>query len=193
MDTETARRIWDNHEWFSKLLDDLVTLLDKHVENGLREKLGYDGEGWSGFPSRKYQPTMPAYYRRVFEGKGLPYIQVTALLQKDWDNRNIPTGEPTLMVVAHDAKENSFGISQNILDFANIKKYEPSKDKTSFAGVLDWEEPVKFHGFFVPLDSFSEDSCIDVDATVREKIIEPLRVILDAHFSKPGMKSKSGA
>jgi len=185
MDAETAKNFYDNYEWFSELLDDLVTLLDERIEKGLRDKLGYDGESWSGYPSRKYRPTMPDFYRRGIEGKNLPSIQITALLRQDWDNRDVPTGEPMLMVVMHDFAENNFGITQNILDYSNLTKFELGKDDASFGGVLDWGKPVEFHGFFVPLDAFSQQSCTDVDATVREKVVEPLKAIREKHFTKP--------
>jgi len=194
METETAENFFANLEWFARFFQDIKWLLRERVKESLKKE-GYTGD-WSGYPKEMRDPTMPTHYTVTFEGSGRPRVQVTALLRREWGNEDIPVQEPMLMVVVHDLKREDFGVSDSIRDYTYIKEFKSEGAGLPFAGILDWKEPVGFHGFFVPLDAFNDKNCQDelaADRVIQEKIVVPLRAILDEHFSKPGKKPKTGA
>ena len=192
MDNETAKSFYANYDWFRKFFQDLHDLVRGDIAEALKP-LGYD-DNWPGFTKERDRPTMPEYFQVAFYGqrKGRPGLQISALLKREWDNREIPSGEPHLMLVLHDEESNNTEITPRILRRQGVESFDPPGASMHFKGKLNW--PVNFHGFFVPLDAFSEEQIkvTRVEMVVQERIVKPLRTILDEHFSNPGKKPKSG-
>jgi hypothetical protein len=186
---ETARRYYDNYEWFDRFFEDLHDLVRGEIGEALKS-VGYDDD-WPGFTKVRDCPTMPRYFQVAFYSKkGRPGLQVTALLGRKWDNRKVPSEEPHLMVLVHDQQGNDTEITPRVLDATGNDAFDPDGNGKHFKGKLQLHGLLNFYCFFVPLDAFSKQNCADVDATVREKIVEPLRAILDEYFSEPSKKPK---
>lgn len=191
MDTKAAKNFYDNYEWFNKFFDDLYSLFDQVADKLSLE--GFEESSGRQFYRQLRKPSLPTIYTALFSRKAGPRVILAALLQREWRNKKVPSSGPMLFVLAYDLSSDNQWVATNILDNSKWLRLSPTDDAMSLGGRLDWDERVNFHGFFVPLDAFGEQNCTDLDAAVREKIIEPLKTTLVKHFPKPGKKSKSGA
>lgn len=189
MDAEMAKNFYENHEWFRRFFEDLEYLLADRVKAALPKEY----EMWQVFEAKKARPVMTRYYDVCFYRKNqeLPIIHITALLGRQWDNEEIPQKEPLLMVMAYNGKER-WRITNLILD--GDCEYKPSDDGMSFSGTDSEKKQESFRGFFVPLDAFSDRNCPDeaaIDKVIQEKIVAPLKEILNKHFPDTGRKTKT--
>lgn len=179
MDTKTADNFFANSEWFNQFYQDLSALFDKASQE-LGQTLHYEESANRWYPKARELPSMPDRYHAFYAYKDAPQMVMAALLMRP-ANKRIALKEPTLMVIVHGGGENvSNGVAMNVIDGQYIKTFSLTDDKAAFRGELTWD--VHFRGLLVPLDAFSDKNY--ADTTVSEKIVEPLRRILEEDFSK---------
>jgi hypothetical protein len=193
MDAKAAKNFYDNYEWFNKFFDDLFYIFDKVADDLTRE--GFEESSGRQYYKAQRKPSLPNIYSALFSRKAGPRVILSALLQREWKNKKVPSSEPMLFTLVYDLSSDNQWVATNILDNAKGLHLASSDDAMTLSGHLDWDERVGFRGFFVPLDAFSDKNCPDesaTDAVIREKIVSPLRDLLDKHFSKQSKKPKPG-
>ncbi len=192
MDTKAAKNFYDNFEWFNEFFDDLYSLFDRVADGLLRE--GFEESSGRQYYRQLRKPSLPNIYTALFSRRTGPRVILAALLQRDWKNKKVPSSEPMLFVLAYDLSSDNQWVATAILDNNKWLHMSPSDDTMALGGYLDWEEHISFRGFFVPLDAFSDKNCPDeaaTDTAIQEKIVAPLRDILDKHFPAAKAKAKT--
>jgi hypothetical protein len=187
MDAEMAKNFYDNHEWFNQFFDDLYNLVDK-VAAGLSRERFEESAGRQYYKAQR-KPSLPDIYTALFSREAGPRLILASLMKREYKNKAVPS-EPALLVLAYDLDHDDQGIAAHVV---NMKHVHPPRNDSALtlSGHLDLGKTVNFRGFFVPLDAFSVQNCTNVEDAVQEKIIEPLRTILDEPFTQPGKKSKT--
>ncbi|MBM3331910.1 hypothetical protein FJY68_08700 [candidate division WOR-3 bacterium] len=189
MDAKTAKGFFDNQEWFNLFFEQLSGLYDSLGKALAELELEESAKRW--YYKNTEQPSVPDKFMAFYADGASRQLAAVALLAEP-KSEKLQVKEPALAIIAHDAgSDATHGVAMNVLNGQKIRRCEQDNDGITFHGELTWD--VRFRGFFVPLDAFSEGNCSDLDAAVREKIAGPLQEMLGKHFSKPGKKSKSGA
>ncbi len=191
MDAKTAKNFYDNYGWFNRFYDDLFDLYDRIVDS-LEQKLRYTEAVGRQYYKNQRKPSLPDTFTMLLTSSdGGPRLQVVALLQKEWENPRMRMSEPMIAVVAYSEHLKNNWTAMAYMDRYVLNGKFDAGDEREFTVTVDENPKVRFGGFLVSLDAFSEDKCTDVDETIRERIVEPLQKILEKYFPDTGRNTKT--